>query len=772
MKYIQGIVKAIIYHNEENSYTIIKVKIQEMTEEVNLFLLDDTDYVTITGYFPVPMRGEEIRFFGEFKEHNRYGLQYQVKSYEKLSDTSIPGLIEYLSSDLFKGVGVKTAQNIVQTLGKDTITKILDDKNVLETVPRLSSKLIDVIYDSLLENKAAENTLIKLYGYGITPKMAIKIYKYYQNETIQIIEQNPYQLIYDIEGIGFERADIIAKRLGFEETDPLRIKAMIMYLYQLMGLNYGHTFLYMDQLIEYLHNAVNKKSELISEDRLRELLNELIEEQHFVEQDNVIKLKTIDYAEKHIINRLKNTDDFETEINERDVYQFIELFEQTNDITYTTLQKKAIVQALKSNVFILTGGPGTGKTTVIKGLIFAYCKYHQIPITYNDPLFPIKLVAPTGRAAKRMNEATMIHAETIHRLLGYGFDGTFMFNKDNKIEADVVIIDEASMIDVFLASQLFQSIPHDTKIIIVGDEDQLPSVGPGQILKDIIDTDMFDYTRLKTIHRQAENSHILDLAYHVNRSSLPSDIHQVQDDRLFVEVKQEDFHQRLLDSIHYLINQGYDLWEDIQILIPMYRGMTGIDQVNQLIQQEFNPQQKALEHGEREFRIGDKVIQLVNQIEDNIMNGDQGVVTGITSEEILIVDFLGTEVSYKKGDLINLKHAYATSIHKSQGSEYPVVILPIFRSYSIMLKRKLLYTGITRAKEKLLLFGNVDALEYGVKRLEDERQSTLKQQLINAILEPSSNQIKESKKALPSDLPFDTLGEDLNGISPYDFLDE
>ena len=777
MDYIQGIVKAIIFHSEENSYTIIKVKVTDTTEKLDLFMVDDYDYVSVTGYFPVPMRGEEIKFFGEFKEHNRYGIQYVVKNYEKLTDTSIEGLIEYLSSDLFKGVGLKTALNIVNMLGEDTIKLVIADKSVLKKVPKLSEKLADVVYDGLIENKAAENTLIKLYGYGITPKMAIRIYKFYQNETIAIVEKNPYQLIYDVEGIGFERADLIAKKLGFDEKHPLRIKAMIMYLYNLMGINYGHTFLYYDQLIEYLIKALNKNNELVNNEDLKKYIFELVDEGMFILDDEIIKLKTINYAEINIFAKIKELSQFKEEkIDENQVEKYITLYESIQNIEYTMLQKKAIIKAVKSNLFILTGGPGTGKTTVIQGLVFVYCKYHQIPILYNNSLFEIKLIAPTGRAAKRMKETTNLHSETIHRFLGYSYDGKFMFNKDNLVDAKVIIVDEASMIDVFLASQLFQAIPKDTKVIIVGDEDQLPSVGPGQVLKDLIDSDVIDYIKLNIIHRQANDSNIIKLAYSINNSVIPSDILNVYDDRLFVEEKIVNFQKRLLSSIHYLINQGYNLFEDIQILIPMYRGSAGIDTVNKLIQNEFNKNdQKTIIHGEREFRIGDKVIQLTNQIEDNIMNGDQGVVVGITSEEILVVDFLDNEVAYKKSELINLKHSYAMSIHKSQGSEYKVVIMPVFRSYTIMLKRKLIYTGVTRGKEKLILIGDLNALKYGVESLETTRQSVLKERIISSVLNDDTSKIIDVKTVAINDplIPFDVLGEEIDdSITPYSFMEE
>lgn len=779
MDFVQGTVKVIVFHSNENSFTIIKIKVTDSSENLNLFMFDDTDYLTVTGYFPAPMRGEEIKFFGEFKDHPKYGTQYLVKNYEKLSDTSIAGLIEYLSSDLFKGIGLKTAYNVVNALGKDTIKLIMDDITVLDKVPKLNDKLKKVIYDGLVENKAAENTLIKLYGYGITPKTAMKIFKQYQNETIAIIEKNPYQLIYDIDGIGFERADLIAKKLGFLDDDPLRVKAMIIYLYNFMGINYGHTFLYEEQLVEYLLKGLNKSSDLVTENDILDYIEELIKDKMFYKDGEIITLGSIEYAENNITNKVKElTKESNDTYDTKKIDEFINLFEGIHDIKYTKNQRKAIHQGVMSNLFILTGGPGTGKTTVIKGIVFVYCKYNQIPISYNDPLFDVKLVAPTGRAAKRMNETTNIHAETIHRFLGYSYDGKFQHNKDNLVEADVIIIDEASMIDVFLASQLFQSIPATTKVIIVGDEDQLPSVGPGQVLKDLIESDMVDYIKLSTIHRQAEDSHIIKLAYDVNHEQLPSDIMKTYDDRYFVPETPQNFSKRIVNVIEYLHNLGYNLYEDIQILIPMYKGVTGIDHINKVIQEAFNPNKdKVLEHMEREFRLGDKVIQLSNQVEDNVMNGDQGTVVAITDEG-LVVDFFKQEVTYKKGDLINLKHAYAMSIHKSQGSEYKVVIMPIFRNYHIMLKRKLLYTGITRAKEKLILMGDIKAFQYGVESLEAPRQSVLKNKIVDKIMVVEEVEAKNTTrttytKIYNKDIPFDTLGEEFGTeLSPYDFMDE
>ena len=782
MNYLQGTIKSIVFHSEDNAFNILKVRVEDTDLQKSLFFLDD--YMTVTGYFPLPLRGETYKFYGETKEHPKYGLQFVVKSFEKQSETSIAGLIEYLSSDLFKGVGIKTATNIVNTLGKDAIDKILEDPSVLKEVPKLSEKVRESIQESIVDNKASESTLIKLYSWGIGPKTAMKIYKYYQTDTISIIEENPYQLMYDIEGIGFERADIIARELGFEEADPRRIKAMIIYLFQYMGSNLGHTYLTVDQMRDLLVKNINRKEVVADEETLMDLLQELIEEDFFVEEEGKIKLKSVYYAEKNIALKVKELTSVETDINEKKVNDLIALFEEISEIHYTKKQKRAIHQAMKENLFVLTGGPGTGKTTVINGLVFVYAKYHQIPISYNNSLFEIKLIAPTGRAAKRMNETTKLHAETIHRFLGYNFDGSFIHDKNNLVDAKMIIIDEASMLDVFLTSQLFQSIPKETKVVVVGDEDQLPSVQPGQVLKDFIDSDLMNVVKLSEIHRQAKDSHIISLAHNINQGLVPKDLLKVFPDRYFVKEESGQFQERLKSIVHYLIQEGYNLLEDIQVLIPMYRGITGIDAVNTMLQKEFNQNKsKEITHGDRIFKVGDKVIQLVNQIDDGIMNGDQGVVIGVSEDDTVIVDFEGKEVNYKKGDLINLKHAYAMSIHKSQGSEYKVVIMPVFRSYTIMLKRKLLYTGITRAKEMLIMVGDPDAFSYGVTHLESGRQSALIEKMQEVVF-AQEKEPKETKKKAESltkekaikdpSIPFDTLGEDFTyeEVNPYMFMEE
>jgi exodeoxyribonuclease V alpha subunit len=348
-----------------------------------------------------------------------------------------------------------------------------------------------------------------------------------------------------------------------------------------------------------------------------------------------------------------------------------------------------------------------------------------------------------------------------------------MHNKDNLVHAKMIIVDETSMVDIYLAAQLFQSIPRETKIVIVGDKDQLPSVGPGQVLHDLLQIDDISSVVLDTIFRQASNSHIVDLAYHINASDMPRDLLTVYDDRLFVKEASATFQDRLVKSIQYLINQGYDLYEDIQVLIPMYRGKTGIDQVNALMQSHFNQSNGHLiEHTGRVFKTGDKVIQLSNQVEDGIMNGDQGIIIGVTKDKHVVVDFDGNEVTYSFGDLIHLKHAYAISIHKSQGSEYKVVVMPVFKNYTIMLNKKLLYTAVTRAKEKLIVLGDPDAFKYGLSQHGKDRQSLLPE-VIQSILNDTNTTSETVRMIDDPTIPFDTLGEEIDeDITPYSFLDD
>lgn len=774
MDYIQGIIKFITFYNEDNHYGIIKIEATESSFHHTLFPV--RDLVTITGYFPRFSKGDHIRFYGEKTMHPTYGEQFKASSYERFSDISIEGLIDYLSSDLFKGIGEKTAINIVETLGKDAIKKIIDDKQVLDLVPKLSSTVKDNLYEGLIEHKANEQTLIKLYGYGISSKMALKIMRFYKERTMQILEENPYKMIDDIEGIGFERADLIAQKLGFTLDHPLRIKAMILYLLKYIIFQQGHTIIPKESFIELAVSRLSKQDDALTKSDVSEHIQALIKESKVVELDDYYTTRTIFNAEREVTLKLKALSQQANPVDEEKITRIIKNFESKEGISYDTMQVKAITEALKNRVMILTGGPGTGKTTVIKGLIEVYYRYYNLKQPSFSERSLIHLVAPTGKAAKRMQESTGAYAETIHRFLGYSFDGTFMHDKYHLVEGNLFIIDEASMIDVFLASQLLQSLPDYAHVIFVGDDAQLPSVGPGEFLKDLIDSNQIKTIQLNYIHRQRQDSSIIAFANAIREGALPTDALKSYDDRYMIKETASRYQTRLKGIIDYFLEAGYDLHKDIQVLIPMYKGSVGIDETNRFMQSMYNPKEEGITHFDKTYKVDDKILQLSNQIEDGVMNGDQGVIVEIDSEKKKVTArFDETIVDYDFKDLSNITHAYAMSVHKAQGSEYKIVIIPFFKAHTIMLKRKLIYTAITRAKEKLIMLGDLDRLEYTVNHLEESRLTRLKALLKS--IENDQDKDSEQKerhvhKIHDKSIPFDTLGEDLDGLTPYDFLEE
>lgn len=785
MNYIQGVIKHITFYNDDNAYAIVKITVTDTNIKRGLFE-DDIDMMTVTGYFPKPTQGEEYRFFGDKTYHEKYGEQFAASSYEKMGHTNIAGITDYLASDLFKGIGEKTAERIVDTLGEEAIQKILDDPQALDDVPKLQEKHKKTLVEGLIEHKASEQSLIKLYGYGISSKMAMRIINTYKEESVAKVETNPYRLIYDVEGIGFERADIIAKQLGFKDDDPKRINALMVYVFQDAVLQQGHTYIDKDEFLTIAHQKLNKEVEAIDSTIIIKELEKLLTQKLFGLRENHLTLSTVKRAEDDITEKLKHLTQTTQTIDKQKVYKLISVFEKEEGIVYTSKQRNAILQALTQQTLIVTGGPGTGKTTVIKGLIFVYYRYHDLVEPREDQSSLIHLIAPTGRAAKRMQESTGIFATTIHRFLGYAFDGSFQHNKYNPVEGNLFIVDESSMIDIFLAAQLMQSLPDYANLVFVGDDAQLPSVGPGQVFKDLIDSKTIPTVTLDVIHRQAKDSHIIDLAEHMRKGELPDDLLVVYNDRYVFKEYTRNFQPRLNRIIDYMIEQDYDLIDDIQVLIPMYKGSVGIDETNRFLQETYNKSQEApFKHGDREFRINDKVLQLTNQIEDGVMNGDQGRVKHIDHiKNEIIVDFMDNLVTYKSKDLIHLRLAYAMSIHKAQGSEYKVVILPLFKSYSIMLKRKLIYTAITRAKERVVILGDIEKLSYAVKVQEESRNTDLLKQLKGTLKIAIKTQTKRTEAPLPlkqvkedtghpihdESIPFDSLGETLNGKTPYDFL--
>lgn len=712
MSYVKGEVTYQIYFNNENNYGVYKVKIEETDEAV----LDFHETVTITGYFQTLDVGSIYMFKGSMSFKNKYGHSFSVNTYERVLPTSREGIIEYLSGDYFKGIGKKTAELIVDTIGLDCIGKILSDKSYLDLVPSLNDKKKDILYETLKTNRELENIFITLYSYDITPNMAMKIYDVFKEDTIDVIKNNPYKLINEVEGIAFLKADKIALKTGISLYNDDRIDACIKYTILLNAEESGDTYISYDYL-------VFKTRELLSFDEdddsyILKSIKRLKDRRELIDfGDEYISHVMLYNSEKYIADKLTlmascKVKPFFTE----EIKSLIEYFEKNNDIVYEEEQKMAIYGALNNNVSIITGGPGTGKTTIERGILFVYSQL----ISSDAEL--IKLCAPTGKAAKRIEESTGYTAKTIHKLLGYDVLGNFTYNKFNPLDAKLIIIDEASMIDIFLFKRLLEALPIDTKVVIIGDSDQLPSIGPGEVLKNIIESGNFHVTKLNKIHRQKSNSKIISLAYDCLKGEISTEIDSSSEDLMFIPAYPEDLNSILVNTINHFSSLGYSLLNDIQILIPMYKSIVGIENVNNYIQMTLN--NYVSETDELNFSIDDKVIQLVNEYDKGVMNGDIGIVSDVTDNGVK-VDFSGNIVSYTKSELTNIQLAYSISIHKAQGSEFPVVILPFFNNYRALLNKKLVYTAITRSKEHLVIIGSAKCFKDTIKILAIDRKTML-----------------------------------------------
>lgn len=736
MSYIEGEIKQVLFYNDDNNYSVLKLDIID-TDVQEIIYKEPT--IIICGFFPHLDKGQRYRFFGELKNHPKYGLQYDASRFERIMDNSREGLIDYLSSDLFKGIGPKTAEWIVNQYGIDCIDKILNDHDILDSVPRMSQAKKDSLVSTLLTNRKMETSLVWLYGFQISPKMAMKIYQMYGYESIDVIKENPYVLMEEIEGIGFKRADEIALKIGLSYNHPLRIKAVIIYLLNEYMNKFGDTKLSHPELLDFTEKYLNTDDNLIVQrEEIEDILSELVMQGKVIYEEDSLSLWYLYLAEKGISTSLKRyTKESTPTFDEELVIQSIQEFQNEHMIEYTEEQIKAIKKALLDDFLIITGGPGTGKTTIINGIV-------QIYKLLRGPKSSILLAAPTGKAAKRLKEATSFEATTIHRLLGYDYEGHFSVDSHHPLAADLIIIDEASMLDVVLANHLFESIRSNTKVVIVGDDNQLPSVGPGQVLADLIESDMFNVVKLSKIHRQANDSSIISLAYDILNQHVSENLSSRTDDRKFIRSSEGLIVENIISVIHQAMEQGHSLHDDIQVLAPIYKGQNGIDKINEVIQERFNHQNQAhkISYNGKTFYFNDKVLQLANQPEDGIMNGDIGVVTGIIETKEMLVDFSGNVVKYNVKDFDKLTLAYCISIHKSQGSEFRIVILPLTQSYAMMLKRKLLYTAVTRAKEHLVMIGDYYALKRGVSSIETPRKTRLKGFLLDAIKDQSKKNLR------------------------------
>lgn len=734
----------------------------------------NNESLSILGFFPNISTNLDYEFKGEYVLHPKFGKQFKADSYSLASIDSKEGIIAYLSSEKFKGVGEVSALKIYEEIGPDCIQKIKEDKNVLKKIKGFNNAKIDSIYNALLENEYLDALYVELYSYGLTPKMVSKLYDKYQDKTLLKVKENPYRLIYELDGFGFIKCDSLAFKVGISYDNKTRIEEAIIYTLNNVCYNYGFSFLTNVQLVNSTYNLLNKdKTSIVSKDMIIKYIDELSSINRIIEENDRYFVKTIYDDEVLLANQLINLN----KNKPKKIYEpgklndYLKEIEDYFSISYTLSQKEAIFNAINSNISIITGGPGTGKTTIIKGILHLLASLDGLAIVDDDFFKKVLLCAPTGRAAKRLGESCNMRSKTIHKALGYAFDEGFEFGVDNKLSESIIIVDEVSMIDISLAARLLSAIKENAKIILVGDEFQLPSVGPGNVLHDIIESGIINVSRLTEIMRQSLDSDIIKLSNDVNNKYINYDIFKRKKEVFFYPSDGNTTLDKIILFVNNFIEKGGNLLSDLQILIPMYSGICGIDIVNKVIQEKFNTSLNIIEKGNKIFKENDKVLQTQNDPTLGIMNGDIGVIKGIykdEDEEYLNIDFDGFMVKYPTHNLENLTLAYAISVHKSQGMEYKNVILPIIPSYYIMLKRKLIYTAITRAKEKLIIIGDYNALCSGVTKDDDKRQTTLEQRLLN--------KLEFNKKIIyinDENIPFDTLGEEgMENITPYSFMND
>ena len=746
MQKIRCVVERITYQNPENGYSVLKCRVKDYSE-----------LVPVIGNMIDANVGSVLVCEGNWKVDAKYGRQFVAENWEETLPATVYGMEKYLGSGLIKGVGPKFAKKIVRKYGVDTFAVIEDNVGILIEIEGIGSKRVQMIAESWQRQKEVKNIMLFLQDHQVSTSYAAKIYKQYGNDSISVMKQNPYRLADDIWGIGFKTADQIAMKLGFGKESYVRLRSGLMYTLSELS-NDGHVFAEKQQLIDKASELLEASPETVimtMDEMLRK--EELILEKNIVRTDEegnkitAIYLPPFFYAEVGVAGKLKKLasspagDKLYTRLMEarkssgnESLSVDIEAIQRKTHMEYDDIQTAAIRTAATAKVMVLTGGPGTGKTTTTHGIISAYKAYG----------LKILLAAPAGRAAKRMTEATGLEAKTIHRLLECKPPEGYQKNEENPLEGDVLIVDECSMIDIVLMNSLLKAIPPAMRLIMVGDIDQLPSVGAGNVLRDIIDSGAFPVVRLTRIFRQAQTSRIIMNAHRINEGKMPDISNGKNTDFFFME--NEDA-EASVPQIVKLVQENLPNYyhvepSQIQVLTPMQRGVVGATNLNLSLQEALNPPEhdifmrgrgkvtmpkECLRRSGYAFRADDKVMQIKNNYDKEVFNGDIGIIESVNeTDRTLKVNFDGRSIEYDVTELDELVHAYATTIHKAQGSEYPIVVMPIMMNHFVMLQRNLIYTGITRAKKVLVIVGTKKALAYAVKNVTvTKRNSLLKERL-------------------------------------------
>ena len=704
-------VEHITYQNADNGYSVMRVKVKGYN-----------DLVTLVGnLLEVPV-GSVLLCQGDWKVDKRYGSQFVVQTYEEVMPATLYGIEKYLGSGLVKGIGPRFAHLIVTRFGLETIEVIETDIERLYEVEGIGKKRVEKIRESWEKQKDIKNVMLFLQNYGVSTAYAAKIYRQYGKESIDKVKDNPYRLADDIWGIGFKTADKIAAKMGYEKNDPRRCKSGILYTLNELA-NQGHVYAMEDQLVTSAITLLEA-----DEEPIHQALQAMIDSEEVILDDESIYLPPFYYAECGTANRLRTLLAAPSPKLFKGTFNIEAVSHQTG-IEYDEVQQAAIRQSMASKVMVLTGGPGTGKTTTTQAIIAAF----------RTAGMSVLLAAPTGRAAKRMSEATGMEAKTIHRLLEFNPQDGYKRNEENPLQADALIVDECSMIDLILMHNLMKAIPTHMRLVLVGDIDQLPSVGAGNVLRDIIGSGKIPVVRLTRIFRQAQSSRIVMSAHAINAGVFPDISNGKQTDFFFI--KSDDPQQTVEQVVNLVKNrlpQAYHLPQGkIQVLAPMQRGIAGAANLNLSLQAALNPSGAGLARGGFTYREGDRVMQIRNNYDKNIFNGDMGYVQQVDTEErTLWVDFDGTLVEYEVSELDELTLAYATTIHKSQGSEFPIVVMPLLMSHYVMLQRNLIYTGITRAKKICVLIGSAKALAMAIRNMDVLQRNTKLKERINPSLSP------------------------------------